>query len=129
MPQARATVGPYAVNPGLNTTGSTIAKYRLVKKSTTAVDGVAPATDGTARIEGVTMQAIEAGRAGDVQVKDTAICEASAAIAIGAKVTAAAGGKAVTAGAAANVIGIARSAAAADGDLFELEIDREVSAA
>ena len=129
MPQARQTVGPYAVLPGLNTTGSTIPKNRIVIKTTGAVDGVGIASGGTVRLEGVAMQEILAGRAGDIQVKDTVTVEASAAIAIGAKVTSAAAGKAVTAGAAVNILGIARSAAAADGDLIEVEIDREVTAA
>jgi|SRR5690349_17546591 hypothetical protein len=130
MPQARAIVPDSGgVRPGLNATGSTIGKARIVKKSTAAVDAVAPATDGTARLYGVTMEAITNGYAGDVQVAGRAVVEASAAIAIGAKITAAAGGKAVTAGAAANVIGIAASAAAADGEFIEVDIDREVSAA
>jgi hypothetical protein len=47
---------------------------------------------------------------------------ASAAIAAGAKITAAAGGKWVTWTAGAGVKGIAITAAAADGDFFELTI-------
>lgn len=130
MPQARAIVPDNGgVRPGLNATGSTIAKYRIVIKSTAAVDAVAPGTNGTARCFGVTMAAIDNGYAGDVQIAGRAIVEASAAIAIGAKVTAAAGGKGVTAGAAGNVLGIAASAAGADGELFEVDIDREVAAA
>lgn len=129
MPEARAIVPIHGVRAGLNATGSDIAKYRIVKKSTAAVDAIAPATDGSARCIGVTMEAVINGYTGDVQVAGRAKVEASAAIAIGAKITAAAGGKAVTAGAAANIIGVAASAAGANGEIIEVDIDREVTAA
>jgi hypothetical protein len=123
VPQPRATVPDSgAIRPGLNSTGSTIPKYRLVKKATTAVDAITPAVDAATPIFGVTMEAVLDGKTGDTQVHGSAIVEASAAIAIGAKVTAAAGGKGVTAGAAAYYIGTAASAASANGDLFEVHI-------
>ena len=130
MPQPRAIVPDSgAVRPGLNATGSTIAKYRIVKKATTAVDAITPATSGADVCYGVTMQAILNGYAGDVQVEGRAIVEAGAAITIGQKVTGGTGGKGAVAGAAANIIGVAASAAAADGDLIEVDVSRSITAA
>jgi hypothetical protein len=109
------------VRAGLNSTGSTIATHRLVKRST-AVDTIAPETDGTAASIGVTMAAITDGYAGDVQVEGRAIVEAGAAIAIGAKVMGGTGGKGATATAAKWFIGIANTEALVDGDLIEVDI-------
>lgn len=111
------------VRPGLNSTGSTIPKYRIVKKATSAVDAITPGVDAVTPLYGVTMEAILDGKTGDTQIKGRAIVEASAAIAIGARVTAAAAGKGVTAGAAAFFIGLAASAASANGDLIEVDIE------
>jgi hypothetical protein len=123
VPQPRAIVKDQGgIRASLNSTGSTIPKYRLVKKSTAAVDAVTPGVDAAAPLYGVTMEAIIDGKTGDVQVEGRAIVEASAAIAIGARVTAAAGGKGVTAGAAAFYMGIAASAASANADLFEVDL-------
>jgi hypothetical protein len=125
VPQPRAIVKDQGgIRPGLNSTGSTIPKYRLVKKSTAAVDAVTPAVDNASPIYAATMEAILDGKTGDCQVEGRAIVEASAAIAIGAKITAAAGGKAVTATTAAYIIGVAASAATGNGDLLEVDIDR-----
>lgn len=130
MPQPRAIVPDNGgVRAGLNATGSTIAKHRIVKKATSAVDAVTPATTGADVIYGVTMQAIINGYAGDVQVEGRAIVEAGAAITIGQNVTGGTGGKGAVAGAAANIIGVAASAAAADGDLIEVDIIRSITAA
>jgi Uncharacterized conserved protein (DUF2190) len=128
MPQARAIVPDSGgVRAGFNNTGSTIAKNRLVKKVATTVDGITPATGATDIIWGVTMQAIADQFSGDVQVQGRAIVEASAAIAVGDKVTGASGGKGATASSTNNIIGIANTAASADGDLFEVDITRGVA--
>ncbi len=130
MPQPRAIVPDNGgIRPGLNATGSTIPKYRIVKKVNTAVDAVAPATNGADVIYGVSMQPITDGFAGDVQVEGRAIVEAGGAIAIGAKITGGTGGKAAVAGAAANILGVAASPAAADGELIEVDIIRSITAA
>jgi hypothetical protein len=117
------------IRPGLNATGTTIAKHRIVNKATAAVDTITPAVNGTAVCYGVTMAAIIDGYAGDVQVEGRAIVEASAAIAIGDKITGGTGGKGAVAGAAANIIGVAASPASADGVLFECDIIRSITAA
>lgn len=125
MPEPRAQVPDSGgVFAGYNGTGSTIAKHRLVKASSSGVDYVTPATDGSAHILGATMAAIADGFAGDVQRLGVAKVEASAAIAIGALVTAAAGGKGVTASTTNQVFGVANTAAAADGDIIEVRITR-----
>jgi hypothetical protein len=123
MPQPRAYVPDQGgIKPGLNSTGSTIAKYRIVKKATTAVDSITPAVDGAALPQGVTMAAILDGYAGDVQEAGIALCEAGAAITIGQKITGGTGGKAAVASAGDWIIGEANSAASADTDIFELKI-------
>ena len=123
MPQPRAIVPDNGgVRPGLNSTGSDLAKYRIVKKSSVAVDAVAYATDGAALPYGVTMQPITNGFAGDVQKEGRAIVEASGPITIGQKVTGATGGKGAVATAAQFYLGEAASAAAADGELLEVDL-------
>lgn len=130
MPQPRAIVPDNGgVRAGLNATGSTIAKHRIVKKATTAVDAITPAVSGADVCYGVSMQQILNGYAGDVQVEGRAIVEAGAAITIGQRVTGGTGGKAAVAGAAVNTIGVAASAAAADGDLIEVDIIRSLTPA
>lgn len=127
MPQPRAFVKDQGgIKPGLNATGVTIAKYRIVKKATTAVDSITPAVDGAALPYGVTMAAISDGFAGDVQTEGVALCEASGPITIGQRITGAAGGKAAVASAANYIIGEAASAASGDGDVFELNIVKGV---
>lgn len=123
MPQPRAVVKDQGgIRPGLNATGQTIAKNRIVKKSTAAVDAVTPHINGTALPYGVTMEAIADGFAGDIQVEGVAVCEASGAIAIGDKITGAAGGKAAVASAGNYIAGEAASDASGDGVLFELRL-------
>jgi len=123
VPQPRAIVKDQGgIRPGLNATGQTIAKHRIVRKSTAAVDAIAPNTAGTTLPEGVTMAAIQDGYAGDVQIEGVAITEAGAALAIGDKVTGGTGGKAVVATAGQYFLGEVASEAAADGSLFELRI-------
>jgi hypothetical protein len=124
MPQPRAIVKDQGgIRPGLNSTGTTIAKHRIVKKATTAVDTITPAVDGTALPQGVTMAAILDGYAGDVQIEGRAIVEAGVAITIGQKITGGTGGKAAVATAAQYIIGEAASAASADGQLFEVDLN------
>ncbi len=124
MPQPRAIVPDQGgVRAGLNSTGSTIATKRLVKRSTT-VDSVAPAVDGNGPYVGVTMAAILNGYAGDVQIAGRALVEAGAAIAIGALVMGTTGGKGLTATATKYAIGTANTAAAADGDIIEVDLNR-----
>ena len=123
MPQPRAFVKDQGgIKPGLNSTGSTIAKHRIVRKTNTAVDAIAPNTAGTTLPYAVTMAAIPDGYAGDCQTEGVAITEAGAALAIGDKVTGGTGGKAVVATAGQFFLGEVASEAAADGSLFELRI-------
>jgi hypothetical protein len=122
MPQPRAIVPDQGgVRACLNNTGVTIAKYRLVKKVTTAV---APAVDGAAPIYAATMAAIADGFAGDGQVAGRALVEAGGVITIGQNVTGGTGGKGAVASAGDYSIGPAASAAAADGDIIEVDLLR-----
>lgn len=122
MPQARAIVPDQGgVRAGYNDTGSEIVKHRIVSRGTTA-DYIVVATDGSAPFEGVTMADIPDDYAGDVQHQGRAIVEASAAIVVGANVTATTAGKAVTAAADDHILGVANTAASADTDLIEVDI-------
>lgn len=70
---------------------------------------------------GVVQNTPEAGEMANVQIFGTTKVVASAAIAEGAKVTAAAGGKAVSTTTAGHIVrAIALEAAAADGDIIEV---------
>lgn len=133
MPQPRAIVPDAGgIRPGLNSTGVTIAKYRLVKKGivTTGiqagVDSVTPAVDGTVIIYGVTMAAILDGMAGDVQVQGRALVEAAGAINVGDKIIGTTGGKAAVSGGGVNIIGQAASPALVDTDIIEVDIIRTI---
>jgi len=128
MPQPRAWVKDQGgIKPGLNSTGVTIPKYRIVKKATTAVDSIEPATSGAALPFGVTMAAIADGFAGDVQTESVALVEAGAPITIGQKVTGGTGGKGAVAAAGDWILGEAASAAAADGDVIECFIAKGIN--
>lgn len=132
MPQPRAIVPDSgAIRPGVNNTGSTIAKFRLVKKGTSGalqagVDSIVVAPDGAALIYGVTMAAILTGYAGDVQVQGRALVEAAGAINIGDNIIGTTGGKAAVSGGSVNIIGKAASPALVDGDVIEVDILRTI---
>lgn len=122
MPQARAIVPDYGgVRAGYNDTGSEIPKHRIVKRTTTT-DYVVAATDGSAPIEGVTMEAIPDDYTGNVQHVGRAIVEAGEAITVGANVTGGTAGKGAVAAADDHILGVANTAAADDGDLIEVDI-------
>ena len=100
----------------------TSSQFRFVKMS--AQNTVVVATAGTDKIIGVLMNAPalnDVARVTLLNAQGTTQVVASAAIAVGAYVTATTGGKAVTTTTAGNVVaGIAVDAAAADGDLIEI---------
>ena len=122
MPQPRAIVPDYGgVRAGYNDTGTEIPKHRIVKRSSTA-DYVETATDGSAPIEGVTMEAIPDDYAGNVQHAGRAIVEAGEAITVGANVTGGTGGKGAVAAVDEHILGVANTAASDDGDLIEVDI-------
>lgn len=111
------------MNPTLTKSGladAAIVKNRFVKLTST---GIAASTAATDKIYGVHSGDVDAatGETVPVIVNGTAKVTASAAIAIGAYVTATTGGKAVTTTTAGNVVrGIALTAADADGDEIEI---------
>ena len=100
----------------------TSSQFRFVKMS--AQNTVVVATAGTDKIIGVLQNAPalnDTARVTLLNAQGTTQVVASAAIAVGAYVTATTGGKAVTTTTAGNVVaGIAVDAAAADGDLIEI---------
>lgn len=121
MPQAREV--PAHIVPGINSTGSQIPGQRIVKKNTAAgVDQVQLAAAATDVLHGVAMADIENGVSGDIQKLGLARVEAGAAVAIGARITSDAVGRGVTAVSTNTWIGVANTAAAALGDIIEVEL-------
>jgi hypothetical protein len=133
MPQPRAIVPDAGgIRVGVNNTGATIPKYRLVKKGTNVValqagvDSVTPAVDGVAIVYGATMAAILNGYGGDVQVEGRALVEAAGAINIGDEITGGAGGKAAVSAGGVHIFGQAASPALVDGDIIEVDVIRTI---
>jgi len=122
MAEPTSIVPDKGIRPGLNETGVTIGKSLMVNRvAGNAPDSVALAGAGGAAL-GLTMEAILDDERGDVQIEGQGIGTAGAAVARGALVMATATGKLITATATNISLGRARSAAAADGDLFEVEL-------
>jgi len=93
---------------------------RLVDASTAR--NVAPAAADSAKVVGVAATDVVSGDRVLVYCRPTGVHQlvASAAIAVGAKVIAATGGKVATIGGGSNPIGIALEAAAADLDVIDV---------
>lgn len=122
MAEPTSIVPDKGIRPGYNETGVTIAKNLFVVETAgSAPDSIALGAAG-ARTKGVTMEEILDEERGDVQTEGQAIVTAGAAITRGAEVATLATGKARVAITGDIVAGVARSAAAADGDLFEVEL-------
>lgn len=122
MPQPTAIVGAEDIRPGFNETGSTIATALAVTRTAgSAADSVVLSSAG-ARLFGITMAAVLDQARGDVQIKGQAICTAGAAIVRGVNLMIGTNGKLITATSGNQVVGVSRSAASADGDLFEAEL-------
>ena len=86
--------------------------------------GVAIVEAGANDITGAESGKIASGDDIDIQIKDIAVVQASAAIAKGAEVTATTGGLAVTASAGDYVLGYALEAAAAANDYIPIQITK-----
>lgn len=79
MPTARQIVPDGGVRAGLNTSGSTIPKHRIVRDHT-LTDSVRICTDANQNPKGVSMQEILADVTGDIQVAGKCVLEAGAAV-------------------------------------------------
>jgi hypothetical protein len=115
---------PHPIDPCRNRSGTDLAKHRFVKiDADQGVDAYEAATDGTAAIMGVTLEAITNGYNGDIAKGGHVILEAGGAITVGAKLTGGTGGKAVATTTAGHHVGaIAKTATTSgDGDLIEAE--------
>ncbi|MEI7510612.1 MAG: DUF2190 family protein [Candidatus Peregrinibacteria bacterium] len=101
-------------------TEADVVKARFVKLGTGAESGI-HATAGTDIILGVTLESATSGSPVALQHEGCAEVEASAAIAIGDKVTATTAGKAITTVTAANTVrGIALTAATTAGQYIKV---------
>lgn len=112
------------VRPGINTSGSAMAKGVAVKlKATPTVpDEVDLEASNTGAFYGVTKQALANNAAGDIAISGRVLALAGAAIAAGVRVMPDTGGKFVTATAGNTVAGLAVTAASGDATYFELEL-------
>lgn len=102
--------------------GTDVTIYRLVSL---AADGEYDHTGAAGRPDGVCAETVAAGGTFPLATKAGSVVklEASAAIAVGAEVVAAAAGKCATQGGTDPRVGKARTAAAADGDIIEVILD------
>ena len=98
-------------------------RYRGVEITAESTVDVADAT--TDAVIGVLHNNPDAGQAAQVQVAGTTPAKAGAAISAGAKVMCEADGDFETATATNNVVGIAKTAAGADGEIFALLLRHE----
>lgn len=95
------------------------AQYRAVKRTST---GLALCGAADVGFYGVLQDDVPIGRYATAKVRDTSKMVAGAAVAAGAKLTTDASGRFVTAATGNTIVGRAREAAAAAGDLFAGEI-------
>jgi hypothetical protein len=123
MPEARQIVPDGAVRAGLNTSGVTIPKHRIVRDHT-LTDAIQIATAATQNPKGISMQQILADVTGDVQVAGKAVLEAGAAVAKGDLLTSDGSGRGIATTTPGNfVIGKAVTATITGaGDLIEVEM-------
>lgn len=123
MAEPTAVVPDKGIRPGLNSTGAALAKHIMVQLEAggSTKDDVELTGAGVAAY-GATMEQIEIGSYGDVQIDGKAIATAGAAITVGVKVMVTAAGKVITATTGNITVGIAVTAAGADLDLIEVEL-------
>jgi hypothetical protein len=122
MAEPTAIVADKGIRPGLNETGTTIARRLFVKRvAGSAVDSVALAVDGDS-VLGVTMAAIADDDRGDVQTSEMAIVTSGAAIPRGSEVTADGSGKAIVCVNGDYVAGVSRSEASGANEDIEIDL-------
>lgn len=124
MPQARRIVPESGIRPGFNDDVAAIGKNRLVTYDAAAgAQGVQLATTNIVPAAGVTMEAIQPNRSGDVQREGKGVAIAgTGGVAIGDNVTADASGRGIATVVAGDTIhGVAITAAAIDEE-FEIEL-------
>jgi hypothetical protein len=111
------------VRPGRNRSGSTIGKYLLVKYGGAGPHTIILAAADTDVVSGVTREDIPDQANGDLGVGGELRVTASGAISAGARIAPDAGGKVKAAASGDTVIGEARDAATADGDVIVAELN------
>ena len=123
MPEPREAAD--RITAGRNRSGNAIVKARFVRLDVSeAPDGVETATAVTDNLHGVSMSAIVDGANGDVMLTGLARVEAGAAVVVGDRVNSDGQGRGIPASAGAGVAngGVAKTAAAQAGDIFECEL-------
>lgn len=130
MSEPRVIKAPESLRSGVNYSGADIPAFRVIDtdatpSKATAHDAVEAQATTNGKVIGVTTEAFTDDD--DVyrtyQVSGRAKIEAEAAIAVGALVMPGTGGKVVTRTGTNTVIGEAKTAAAADTDIIEVELN------
>lgn len=111
------------IRAGRNRTGSTIAKYLIVKDGAAGPDTIALIAADTDVVKGVTREDIVDGANGDLAIRGVVRVIASGVISAGARVAPDTAGKGKAAQAGDTTIGVAVDAAAADGDIIAVELN------
>lgn len=111
------------IRPGRNRSGSTIAKYLLVKGGGAGVDTIALTAADTDVPVGVTREDIVDGANGDLAIRGQVRVIASGAISADVKLAPDANGKVKAAASGDTVVGTSKDAATADGDIILAELN------
>lgn len=112
------------VSPLRALAGAAVTQYRAVKVTTTKDRYIHTAAIADVCAGIALVAAAAAGDAFSIQTMGVAKCVAAAAISVGDKVMpdSGGGGKVATSSGAANELGVALTAAAADGDIIEVQL-------
>lgn len=130
MPQPRAIVQEN-IRWGKNTTASDLDRYLCVQHKSGAVEEIELPSGGTATVAGVLMEdapgtGVQADLMRSYQVAGMAVCIAGAAITANDLVMPTSAGKVITRTGTNTIVGVAKTAATADGDEIEVELKLQV---
>ncbi|MEE9395170.1 MAG: capsid cement protein [Planctomycetota bacterium] len=134
MPQPRAIKAPESLRSAFNFSGAAIAINRLVNTDPTPSvagrgDAIVAQATSNGTVLGVTTEAApDADGVGrTIQVRDRALCVAGAAITVGDLVMPTTAGKVLTRTGTNTIVGEAKTAALADLDIIEVELNLPAS--
>ena len=129
MPEPRVVKSPEGLRGGLNESGTDIGAFLVVSWDTTFEQVVLPAAQASP-MAGVTTEVFTDGDGVryTLQTEGMAKCTAGAAISIGDEVMPETTGKVNTRTGTKSIVGTAKTAAAADGDIVEVELKLQVGA-
>jgi hypothetical protein len=131
MPQPRAIKSPQGLRSAKNDSGTDIEAYRCVTEDVSeGTDSVEVQATANGSVLGITTETFTDadGVYRTYQCRDVALCEANAAITKGDLVMPATAGRVATRTGTNTIVGKAKTAAAAQGDIIEVELDLQTGA-